>query len=225
MNRARERHQNLAETSTEISTSNPFSQVAAERSSGLMMLNLLRARRGLGVIDPKDMIFAHIGFASDGPDLGRLVNYSMSCAETYYFFARYMIDNGWHVQLFSELDDVDNSSRLNGLSSWVPDWSITDKSSRFQPVDKFLWDFFVASQNDPGFPRETMNYTWCTFAHEPPVLACFGIEVDIVLHCSGALSKVIELYRQHPNIVLWYEKVQTFKGECSFDIFEKASAC
>ena len=61
-----------------------------------MMIDLLRARRGLGVTHPKDMIFAHLGFASDSADLTPRINYSMDHNLVYNAFARYMIDQGRH---------------------------------------------------------------------------------------------------------------------------------
>jgi hypothetical protein len=81
------------------------------------MLDLLRARRGLGATDPKDTIFAYLGFASNEEDLKRLINYSMSRAEVYPSAAHWLSDR----MLFSELDDSYPSERLEGLVSWTPD--------------------------------------------------------------------------------------------------------
>lgn len=79
MNRARELHQESERPHMRVSGSE-LSQDIVRKRSELMMIDLLRARRGLGVTNPKDMIFAHLGFASDGPDLGRKINYSMNYA-------------------------------------------------------------------------------------------------------------------------------------------------
>lgn len=107
MHRARENHQKAVWSEGKVP------------DLGLTMLDLLRARRGLGVTDPKDMIFAHLGFASDGEGLKRLISYSMSWAEVYHSVARWMSDR----VLFSEVDDSYPSERLEGLASRAPDWS------------------------------------------------------------------------------------------------------
>jgi hypothetical protein len=123
MHRARAKHhQKQLETRSKTSDSEQLSE------SGLRMMDLLRTRRGLDVTYPKDMVFAHLGFVSDGPDLGRRIGYSMSCAQVYNFVARHIIHRGLHEELFSQLDDVKPSVRLHGLCSWAPDWSTPAKA-------------------------------------------------------------------------------------------------
>jgi hypothetical protein len=215
MYRARESHQKAIRSRDSDSEMLPI-KVQAE---SLTMLDLLRARRGLGVTDPKDMVFAHLGFASDGQELGSKVNYSMSCAEVYHSFARSMIDTGFHLALFSELSDRSPSALVQGLASWTPDWSVARTSSLFQPVYARLGDgqapitWFL--DDDPSLPNTH------TFIHEPPILACLGAEFDIVLHVSGPLTRVAELYHEHHDILTRFEKVTANPLEHTFEIFEE----
>ncbi|PMD67166.1 HET-domain-containing protein [Hyaloscypha bicolor E] len=217
MHRARESHQKAIWSEDPDPEMLPI-KVKAE---SLTMLELLRARRGLGVTDPKDMIFAHLGFASDGQELGPKVNYSMSCAEVFHSFARSMIDTGFHLALFGELSDGCPSARVTGLASWTPDWSMAKKSrSLFQPVYARFGNgqapitWFL--DDDPSLPNTHI------FIHEPPILACLGAEFDIVLHVKGPLTRVAELYHKHRDILMRFEKVTANPFESTFEIFEQS---
>jgi hypothetical protein len=39
-----------------------------------------------------------------------------------------------------------------------------------------------------------------TFVRDPPILACLGAELDVVVRCSGSLSGLVKLYLQSPRI-------------------------
>jgi len=105
------------------------------------MIDLLKSRRGLGVKYQKDMIFAHLGFASDGLKLGQRINYSMNWEEVYHSLARNMIDIGLHFELFHELGGSNISTRSNGLPSWTPDWSTTSSGLPWLDYDWSLQVF------------------------------------------------------------------------------------
>lgn len=138
MHRARERHLRDEGLRSEAWESEP-TEDDAEEESGLMMIHLLRARKGLGVTHPKDMIFAHLSFASDSSDLTPRINYSMDHIVLYNAFARYMIDQGLHCELFDAISDADHSTTRYRLSSWSPDWSIAPNDSCF-PRSEWWWD-------------------------------------------------------------------------------------
>jgi hypothetical protein len=68
--------------------SHQVSQKATSEQSGrqsfqISMLELVSARRGLSVTDPRDMVFAHVGFASDMGKEGVEVDYSKTCKQVY----------------------------------------------------------------------------------------------------------------------------------------------
>lgn len=63
------------------------------------------------------MIFAHLGFASDGPALAQTIDYSMNQLQLYHAVSRYMITKGSHYELINDIGNVDPSVRLDGLSS------------------------------------------------------------------------------------------------------------
>jgi hypothetical protein len=115
------------------------------------MLALLRARRGLGVTDPRDMVFAHTGFAANthmydansgtrlDPDLE--ADYSKSCADVYLSAARHIIKTGKRLPEFmKQADDRGNhQSRIAGLPSWVPDWTTPKMMSQIPLTSTPFW--------------------------------------------------------------------------------------
>jgi hypothetical protein len=54
------------------------------------MADILQARRGFGVTDPRDMIFAHVGFTADGQHEDLAVDYSKSTVQVYKSSALYI---------------------------------------------------------------------------------------------------------------------------------------
>ncbi|PMD30442.1 HET-domain-containing protein, partial [Hyaloscypha variabilis F] len=93
-----------------------------DRTAGNSMLELVKARRGLGVTDPRDMIFAHVGFASDSEHENLKVDYSKTTQEVYVDFALFVMEkHGWGT-LLENVDYPKSQPRLKGLPEWVPDW-------------------------------------------------------------------------------------------------------
>jgi len=226
MHRAREMHLRDEGLRSEAWDSEPTHD-DAEKRSGLMMIDLLRARRGLGVTHPKDMIFAHLGFASDSADLTPRIDYSMDHNLVYNAFARYTIDQGRHCELFDAISSADHSTIRNGLSSWSPDWSIAPNRPCFprsdwcdevlrhigsineiflleSPLSLKKTDFLerpVISAKKRSLKRKNIQKdVHYTFVGYPPVLACLGAKLDVVVRCSGSLSKLIELYLHNSSI-------------------------
>jgi hypothetical protein len=90
------------------------------------MLNLLKARRGLGVTDPRDMLYAHVGFASDGQDVN--VDYTKTCAQVYEDFARHLMKSLPAYDLLLLVGNHESPTRVKGLGSWAPDWTIPSRT-------------------------------------------------------------------------------------------------
>jgi hypothetical protein len=53
------------------------------------IIDLIQRRRVLGVTDPRDMVLAHAGFASDGEKIK--VDFSKTCNEVYEDIAWYIL--------------------------------------------------------------------------------------------------------------------------------------
>lgn len=98
---------------------------SAERQyPGNSMLELVTARMSLGVSDPRGMIFAHMGFASDGQDPRLEVDYPKECKQVYINFALFIKDRvGWGT-LLEIVENSKSYKRLKELPWWVPDWTV-----------------------------------------------------------------------------------------------------
>jgi hypothetical protein len=95
-----------------------------------VLLNTLVARRGLGVLDPRDMIFAHLGIVAESPLDGTpekwnllRVDYKKDCAELYRDVAQYL---SRRIEIFELLSHVETISNLrhSGTPSWAPNWMV-----------------------------------------------------------------------------------------------------
>ncbi|KAK3332738.1 heterokaryon incompatibility protein-domain-containing protein, partial [Cercophora scortea] len=96
------------------------------------LFDLLRARRGMGASDPRDVVYAHLGVASsaDGWSRNVCIDYNQPLAHVYTSAARYILSlfpvggraDGIDV-LMDCLEDVDLDTERQGLPSWVPDWT------------------------------------------------------------------------------------------------------
>jgi len=202
MHQARETHRKGEGTGRPRRTNSPL--IDLEDESSVTMLSLLRARRGLGVTYPKDMIFAHLGFASDGAALGERINYSMNHVHLYNLVARHIVDQGLHCELFNEINGVEPSSQRNGLSSWTPNWEI-QRTDALIPSNDWVTEGFEWRCRNPSsllWVKPKISNIIHTFVRDPPILACLGAELDVVVGCSSSLSGLVKLYLQDPEIVV-----------------------
>lgn len=94
------------------------------------LLTLLISRRALGVQDPRDRLFAHVGLlgsVSLDESLIRLIEVDYGKEETLVFFeiARFLTEAFQDYRILSLLE-YGHTSRSKHLSSWVPDWSVAN---------------------------------------------------------------------------------------------------
>jgi hypothetical protein len=110
-----------------ISARRRYQGYVVGNDAGNPLLALLALRRGLGVSDARDMIYAHLGVVSDSL-FGHLeleVDYSKSCSELFIDVTRYFLKRYKDYRILSHVEDVDPLKRRQGLPSWVPDWTST----------------------------------------------------------------------------------------------------
>lgn len=88
----------------------------------LSLLEVLERSRGYSISDPRDRIFALIGLAKDGPQLGISPDYNKPVYEVFTETALAIIRNTGSLDLLM-------ITSLHGKSpempSWVPDWSVS----------------------------------------------------------------------------------------------------
>jgi hypothetical protein len=97
---------------------------------------VLSSRRGLGVSDLRDMIYAHLAVAgsqSVTDAWGRrvatpVVDYSKSVTDVFVEAASYMFNDSIDTELLRGVEAREPFRRMEGLPSWVPDWSLGQSS-------------------------------------------------------------------------------------------------
>ena len=86
------------------------------------LLKLLKARRGLGVSDGRDMIYAHLSLTDSATQEAMAIRYDLSVADVYESFARSTISSAHNFSILFDIEDVDDlDERREDLPSWVPD--------------------------------------------------------------------------------------------------------
>jgi len=151
------------------------------------LFRLITSRRGLGVTDPRDMIFAHIGFASDGHDRFVKADYSMTCVEVYEDYARSVFETSQNYGILFHVGDPRSPTRLPELASWAPDWSEPKSTT---PLVELFPGSKPGSFDEwgPGVSDESNkfhhNFIWIK---NPAILACLGHELDCIVLFSAQL--------------------------------------
>jgi hypothetical protein len=137
------------------------------------LLKIIHTRRGAGVTDPRDMIFAHLGIMGvhsqdDGLRKFIKVDYRRSIAELYADVARYFMDSRNAFAVLSHVEDVAIEQRRAGLPTWVPDWASASVSSE--------------AENQLEGPHYTWKYAFHGVFKFPTgtVLACNGNPVAVI---------------------------------------------
>ena len=147
---------------------------AREKRIQTDLFNLLLSRRGLGATDARDLIFAHMGIASDRAALeGKVsVDYQQSCERLYEDVAHCLIDIVGPDRMFSHIDDINHSPHRHGLASWAPDWSLLPSSAV---------TMYKNNRMNVVSLKPKLHYT---FIQELRVLAYIGYEVDVIDNVS-----------------------------------------
>ncbi|KAH6689931.1 heterokaryon incompatibility protein-domain-containing protein [Leptodontidium sp. MPI-SDFR-AT-0119] len=105
------------------------------------LLTLLTSRRALGVQDPRDMLFAHVGLLGNAridDSLLRLIEVDYGKEESLVFFeiARFLTEAFQDYRILSLLE-YRHMTSLSHLPSWVPDWTATSPS-KFETLSSAL---------------------------------------------------------------------------------------
>jgi hypothetical protein len=144
------------------------------------LLEILQARRGLGVSDPRDMIYGHLGVLNIiDPNRSKLmkmirVDYNQPVAELYRQVTRYIISAGKGLRILSHVEEVPLGSR-GDLPSWVPNWNLS-----YVPV-------LHGAFREDWDKRHKSSYIddICVSFDSTPVLGCTGSlfsPIRILLH-------------------------------------------
>lgn len=162
----------------------------AKDSYSMSLMGLLPVRRELGFTDPRDMIYAHLSFTTEGQYKDLVADYSKTCVQVYEEFAFHEIETSSTCQIISHFGTNDSSRRLEGLVSWAPDWNSLKTTLPIHvegPVSSALADY-----HDSGFFG--YHHTW---VQEPCTLLLLGYVVDSVVRFSIPLTGLKILPQKH----------------------------
>ena len=89
-----------------------------------MLTDMMESRRGLGVIDPRDIIYAHLAIANHAQAKNLQVDYSKSVSQVYTDLVKTLISTTRSLWISSHIERSDPSMRRANLPSWVPEWTL-----------------------------------------------------------------------------------------------------
>ncbi|KAL2071847.1 hypothetical protein VTL71DRAFT_13082 [Oculimacula yallundae] len=187
----------------------------AETASSLY--DLLDSRRGMGVTDSRDMLFAHMGMMSAhmeiikefDPAVGHLldIDYGKSHSQVFRDLARYLLRNQAQspmelvhtnfqpsepMCLLSHIETCTSSQGHDTrLPSWVPDWSSRRPlHRRLRLTAPELYTFCESWHITAGLEARFLNQGLFNFWPEKCIFACLGYHVGTILHISPEVRSV-----------------------------------
>jgi hypothetical protein len=93
------------------------------------LLSAMDARRGFLASDPRDRVFAHLGFDDY---LNLTPDYGMNCQQVFKTFAERHISVTNSLDVFSYVEDIELGQRMQGIPTWVPDWTRRHENPRYR---------------------------------------------------------------------------------------------
>lgn len=99
-----------------------------------IILDILKARRGLGVSDPRDMVYAHLEMLGPSVRSRIKIDYSKSKARVYEDISWYIIATTKCLSVLSLMEDIDLGAQPE-LPSWVPDLSRCPSSGQIRALN------------------------------------------------------------------------------------------
>ncbi len=165
----------------------------AEKEGMLKLANILSARRGFGVSDPRDRIFAHLGLVQGHPIRPR---YDTTTEEIYEEFACTYIKtlHDLSVLQFIDIPPDGYAGRIPGLASWIPDWNV-----RIRPPTSLVKEHDTFESTPPSSEHEARRqlsfyryrhpmHSWETIVISPffsgHILWAAGFQVSTITEIS-----------------------------------------
>lgn len=141
------------------------------------MFDLLSARRGVGVSNPSDIIYAHCGIASDGHNI--IVDYAKPYTKLYEEFTAYQLRKTLDYAVLCIAEDHFPCKRPNRMASWAVNW----RSTAPAPLQCGRWPRKVEKSIPiyTSWPSQTQEESSET---ESAILACIGVRIATVVHTS-----------------------------------------
>lgn len=115
--------------------------VSGDGERPISLLSLLSTFRACDATDQRDKIFAFLGILSKQGALGDNIfkaDYGRSVQEVYIAAAKSILQSRKDLKLLSHVQDP-SLTRVSGLPSWVPDYSVDLGRAAFEPEEQSPW--------------------------------------------------------------------------------------
>ncbi|KAG4436295.1 hypothetical protein IFR05_008235 [Cadophora sp. M221] len=89
-----------------------------------MLFDILKYRRGLGVTDPRDMIYGHLGLCDSTVRSSLSIDYSLSVSQIYQETALEILGFTKNLSILLHVEHIQPEDRRSDLPSWAPDWTV-----------------------------------------------------------------------------------------------------
>lgn len=149
-------------------------------------VSTLLKRQGLGVQDPRDMIFAHIGLLGDISQDKVLkgilaVSYTISSKKLYEQVVGYLLEHSQDLNLlaFTDIRQMQQYGRVEGLATWCLD--LTSPPSHFMRLG------VQASIEYLGWGMKTPRLQHSSFLVAPSIFVCLGLKIGSIAAMSQRL--------------------------------------
>ncbi|KAK4455181.1 heterokaryon incompatibility protein-domain-containing protein [Podospora aff. communis PSN243] len=165
----------LSETIDHKRSSNPLVWMSERRDEKFSapLFSLLKARRGIGATDPRDLVYANLGIVQDREICERYIkiDYASPVEHLFNDVARYIAETyGIDEALYHSLAFKKPSHRP-ALAPWAPDWSssIPEPSRNFPPPELSIAPKYQGCSG-----------VHCLTTRTPFTLSLSGAELDAV---------------------------------------------
>jgi hypothetical protein len=159
--------------------------------------------------NPKDKIYGLLGLTSKNNNVPINYHCVFSVGAIYEQVARYLIQTGQYFEVIS-LAGVGFDRNVNGVPSWVPDWSSENDVTPLGFPYSYLGSNYQASGGEQAFIEESTDQkvlkVWGkTLDH----IECLGEEFPVALldelgvyHSSGESQKILRWYKETELMIM-----------------------
>ena len=158
------------------------------------------SKHSLNATDPRDKIYGLLGLATDSGQLGIVPDYEKSIIEVYNDTSRKLIANGET----SILSWCQQSTRIEGLSSWVPDFA-SDISTAYG-ANGHNNSLFSASSNTK-FPGLSLS-----LQDDPYSIGLSGVKVGIITDLGSVWTPELSPNWSWKGAIRLIHEVEAFCG-------------
>ena len=178
-------------------STNPFQRMSerTEEKFSAPLHAILEARRGAGATDPRDLVFANFGIASDRHIFDKYIalDYTRSVGDVFNDVAHYIAEACGLERLFVLTLDFERGFSGPGIAPWAPDWTC-DKRRRTRRFHGFQRAVIHRLRGCKWLHVDftpTGGVAHFKMANQPPALSIVGTLIDTICATSAVLPTTV----------------------------------